>query len=130
MQHSIFQRYNIINAEFHRGPEASYHRKYQGNGFVGHGVEILVERDAVARTVVEPDNVDRFLDNGVSIRQLVSPVIVDKSCVCLEILYVHNVVIQAFLGLACVESVVSLNKRRNLLLHISGEAQSYVRKLF
>ena len=55
-----------------------YHRKYQSNGFVGHGVEIVVERDAVARTVVEPDDVDRFLDNGVSIRQPLPPIIVDE----------------------------------------------------
>ena len=53
-----------------------YHRKHQSNGFVGHGVEMVVERDSVARTIVEPDNVDRFLDNGVPIRQPLPSVIV------------------------------------------------------
>ena len=120
----------VISAKIRRRQGASDHRKHQSNGFVGHGVEIDVERDAVARTVVKPDNVDCFLDNGVLIRQPMPSVTVYEGQVCLEILCVHDVVIQTVLVLARVESVVSLNKRRDLLLHISKEARSYVRQLF
>ena len=130
IQHSIFQLPNVISAEFHKGQEASHHRKHQSNGFVGHGVEIVLECDAIAGTVVKPDKVDRLLDNGVLIRQPVASVVVDEGRVCLEIVCVRNVVIQTVLSLARVETVVSLNKRRNLLLHIGKEGRSYVRELF
>ena len=65
-----------------------------------------------------------------SIRQPLPPIIVDEGRVCLEILDVHDVVVQAFLGLARLEPVESLNKRSGLLLHIDEEAGSYIRKLF
>lgn len=46
----------------------SYRCKHKRNGFVGYGVECVGEYDAIARAVVEPDDIDGLLDNAVAVR--------------------------------------------------------------
>jgi hypothetical protein len=49
----------------------SYHCKDERDGFVGHGVEYVGEYDAVARTVIEPGDINGLLDNAVAVGQRV-----------------------------------------------------------
>ena len=107
----------------------SYHCKHQRYGFVRHGIEYVGEYHAVARTVIEPDDVDALLDDAVTIRQRRSFVTVTESCVRLQRLCQLNVVTETLCGLARLKPIISLDERRNPLLDGSMEPRANACKL-
>ena len=67
MQHSIYNKYSPSESRIRARSFNPYHRNRKGNGFERDRVKVFMKDHANVVLVLEPHDIDNFLDYGVSI---------------------------------------------------------------